>query len=157
LDARGDFSEAERKYGEVLTENPSKPQAVAALNNLAWLLALHNSDVAKASDLITEAIRLTEPYTPAGLYDTRGVIHCLAGKADLAINDLEQAVRIRPTPSRLVHLAQAYLVADRLADAKEVWPIKSPSDIEPVKQTLHALEMKKFEETKITMEAMLPK
>ena len=51
------------------------------------------------------------------LLDTRAVAYLAMGRDDLAIKDLEDAVAVRPSPLKYLHLAEAYLMASRRSEA----------------------------------------
>ncbi len=51
------------------------------------------------------------------LLDTRAVAYLAMGRNDLAIKDLEDAVSVHPSPLKYLHLAEAYLMASKRAEA----------------------------------------
>jgi tetratricopeptide (TPR) repeat protein len=86
------YDEAERSYREVLQ---AKSDNVAALNNLALLLALRGRDGREALALIEKALKIAGP-NPA-LLDTRATVYCLAlGDPRRAADDLSRALKRRP-------------------------------------------------------------
>jgi len=105
---QGRFQDVEVLYRRILERDQHN---VAVLNNLAWLLAFQSGKGAEALDLINKALDLEGPL-PRQL-DTRAVVYLAAGKSDLAIADLEQAVAEAPTAARYFHLAQAYQMAKK--------------------------------------------
>ena len=88
-------------------------------NNLAWLLTLTGDRGKDALVYIDHAIQL-EGTLPDYL-DTRGIIYLNLKQTQEAINDLEIAVKADASPSRLFHLAQAYLQANNKEKAKQYW------------------------------------
>ena len=80
------------------------------MNNLAWILALKDKDTTEAFQWIQKAIDRAGP--KASLLGTRAVIFMKLGKADQAVNDLQQAVEEAPTAINYFHLAQAYWLAN---------------------------------------------
>ena len=109
---QGRYKDAEALYREsfALDTHNSGPLA-----NLAWLLARRDGNGTDALELVEQAIVLDGP-TP-NLLDTRAVAYLAMGRGNPAIKDLEDAVAVGPSPVRFVHLAEAYLLADRRNDA----------------------------------------
>jgi tetratricopeptide (TPR) repeat protein len=103
---RGDFGKAETAFRDALSIEPNDP---TALNNLSWLLAFQPQKNGEALDLAQRAIKTAGPH--AGILDTRGVIHLIGGRAELAVKDLEAVVADGPTASHYFHLAQAHQLA----------------------------------------------
>jgi tetratricopeptide (TPR) repeat protein len=112
---RGRYEEAEAHYRAALARNPQSP---SALNNLAWLLALHDGKGAEALDCIQRAIAILGPL-PA-LLDTRAVVLMALGQADAALKDLELVAAESPTPVRSFRLARAYHLAHRPDKARTI-------------------------------------
>ncbi len=108
----GRYQEAEDLYRRSIASDPANSGPLA---NLAWLLARRASKGTEALELVARAVKLDGP-TP-DLLDTRAAGYLAVGRSDLAIRDLEDAVAVRATPLEYVHLAQAYLMADRRKDA----------------------------------------
>jgi tetratricopeptide (TPR) repeat protein len=105
---RHEFGQAAELYRKVLQRHPDH---VAALNNLAWVLA-HESPSAEALQLVQRAILLAGPI--ADLLDTRARAYLALGRAIEAIQDLEDALADAPTAMRYFHLAMAH---DRVGNA----------------------------------------
>jgi tetratricopeptide (TPR) repeat protein len=89
-----------------------------AYNNLAWLMVLRNE---APKDALAFINRVTGSKGPLlfDFLDTRGVIYMALNQPEMAINDLERAVKDDPAPARLFHLAQAYRQANKPEKAKE--------------------------------------
>ncbi len=49
--------------------------------------------------------------------DTQALAYMAVGRSDLAIKNLEDAIAVNPSPLKYVHLAEAYLAAERRNDA----------------------------------------
>jgi tetratricopeptide (TPR) repeat protein len=102
LDARGQYDAAIAAYREILAKDPGKP---LALNNLAWLLALHANQPDEAVALADRAIAVVGP---VDIYlDTRGVAHLRAGRPQQAVSDLTAGLEQAQRPDTLFHLALA--------------------------------------------------
>ncbi len=108
----GRYQEAEQFYRQSLASDPANSGPLA---NLAWLLARRDGKGREALELVARAMKLDGP--APDLLDTRAVGYLAAGRSDLAIRDLEDAITVRATPLKYVHLAQAYLMAERRKDA----------------------------------------
>jgi tetratricopeptide (TPR) repeat protein len=132
------YADSEAVYRRVLSQ---EPRHVVALNNRAWLLALHAGQGEEAMSLIDQAMKVVGPMPdlldtrsiiyPAidpgdqalrhlvpDLLDTRAVTYLTAKKTWLAIEDLENAIKNTPTASRYFHLAQAYDLAGQTEAAR---------------------------------------
>ncbi len=82
-----------------------------ALNNLALTLALQGKKLDESLSLINKAIEIAGPL--ASMKDTRASVYIAQGKAEEAINDIEEAIADAPTPVRLFHQAQALLLGNQ--------------------------------------------
>ena len=98
----GDDREAEHLYRTVLQVNR---RMVPAMNNLAWLLARRGSDLEEATLLINRAMKIAGPMPE--LLDTRGCVSLALGQNRQAVEFLKQAAQESPSPSTLLHLAEA--------------------------------------------------
>ncbi|HEY8503732.1 MAG TPA: tetratricopeptide repeat protein, partial [Gemmataceae bacterium] len=118
-DARGEYAEAIRLYREVLRDKVTQKDGAGrelALNNLAWLLALHAKDPAAARAHIDQAVKASGP--KGALLDTRGVVLLAQGEPLRAVEDLLKSVAEAEQPHRYFHLAQAYLAAGEQDEAR---------------------------------------
>jgi tetratricopeptide (TPR) repeat protein len=113
---RGQSGEAVRLYGRVLERDEHN---VLALNNLAFLLAVHESRPDEALRLIDRAMTLAGP--TADLLDTQGSVYLSARKPDLARKALRQALAQAPSAGAYFHLAQAELVAQNRSEARRAF------------------------------------
>jgi tetratricopeptide (TPR) repeat protein len=134
----GRYAEAAATYQKLLERAPG---GVGTLNNLAWLLAVHQGKTGEALGLIGKAIEMEGP--APYLLDTRGVIYLLSGTADLAVKDLQQAVTEAPTASRYFHLAQAHARARDVRAARRDLQRAQTLGLSP--DHLHALERSAYE------------
>ena len=97
------YDQAETRYREVLRMDPDN---VAALNNLAFLLALQDRSVSEAKQLIDKALMLAGP-SPA-LLDTRAQVSLATGDLEGALVDREAVVHEAPSPAAWFRLAIVY-------------------------------------------------
>jgi tetratricopeptide (TPR) repeat protein len=106
-DLQGRPEEAVKLYRQVLEKNPRE---FVALNNLAWLLALHPGPEqhAEALNLINQAIQILGPVS--AVLDTRAVVYMSLDQPDKAIKDLEKAIEESSQPVFHFHLAEARLM-----------------------------------------------
>ena len=81
------------------------------LSNLAWLLARRDGNGAEALKLVSEAIVRDGPVPD--LLEARAIAYMAMGRSDAAIKDLEDAIAVRPSALKYLHLAEAYLAASR--------------------------------------------
>jgi cellulose synthase operon protein C len=101
----GRYDEAEAVY-RALSERGDRASGSLALNNLAWLLALHTQRASEALAFINRAIASEGPRPE--LLDTRAVVYLASGQPQSAIADLNEAIVNAPRPEFYFHLAQAY-------------------------------------------------
>jgi tetratricopeptide (TPR) repeat protein len=137
LERQGLYKDAEALYRRAIAQGDRNG---VSHNNLAWLLALNGGNLKDALEYVNRAIDLKGPLPD--LLDTRGIIHLAAGENQRAITDLEKAVADDPKPStrraKYFHLAEAYLKANKVAEAKKNW---EAANIKVWEQSgLHALE-----------------
>jgi tetratricopeptide (TPR) repeat protein len=134
LDACGEYDASVRVYRDLLERNPRN---VLALNNLAWLLAIHDNKGEEARKLIDRAIELAGP--GGDLLDTQASVLLALNQPEEAIKKLEDAVQQLPTGPRYFHLTQALDKAGRRDAAKEAW-IKATKELLLNENLLHPLE-----------------
>jgi tetratricopeptide (TPR) repeat protein len=106
-DLRGRFDEAEAAYRRVLAADPDN---AAALNNLAWLLALRSRKGAEALPLIQHALDVYGPRPD--LLDTRALVYLALEQPDKARADLKASIADAPTGNRYLHLARVCQMTD---------------------------------------------
>jgi tetratricopeptide (TPR) repeat protein len=137
-DRHGDYQEAEKLYRRALERGDPNWMS---LNNLAWLLALQDGGNKKdALEYINRAIDLKGPLPD--FLDTRGIVYLAAGENQRAITDLEKAVADDPSPPKYFHLAEAYLKANKVEEAKKNWRAANIKQLQ--KSGLHPLEQKTY-------------
>ncbi len=132
-DLRGRYNDAEEQYKQILKVEPNN---VVALNNLAWLLALHTGDGPEALQKITTAI--AGMGRQSSLLDTRGLVFLALGQNDKALADFKEAAEDAPTPTILFHLARAHNLAKDRNTAADVLRQAREKGLEPGK--LHPVE-----------------
>jgi Flp pilus assembly protein TadD len=79
------------------------------------LLARRDGNGGEALKLVSEAVARDGP-TP-DLLEARAIAYMTIGRSETAIKDLEDAIAVRPSPLKYLHLAEAYLTASRRSDA----------------------------------------
>ena len=112
------FQEAEALYAQVVKQGQGNAMSLS-LNNLAWLKALRGVDLPEALELINKATANPGQIPVPELLDTRAVIYLKLGNVQKAIDDLNQAITLKPTAAKYFHLAQAYLQAGNKPAAVE--------------------------------------
>ncbi|HEX8199037.1 MAG TPA: tetratricopeptide repeat protein, partial [Isosphaeraceae bacterium] len=113
---QGQYEDSEAIYRRLLQRND---RHVAALNNLAWLLAQRGRGGDEPLRLIDRALEIGGKL-PA-LLDTRGLVCLVLGRTDEAIQDLEQATAQAPDGNVYFHLARAYQQAEKRAAASDAF------------------------------------
>ncbi len=98
---------------EVLAKDKNN---VFTLNNLAFMIALKDGKHDEGITLIRSAIGVAGPLPT--LLDTEATILIAAGRANDAIEKLREVIVDEPSASAYLHLAQAYFVANRMAEAE---------------------------------------
>lgn len=101
---QGRYDQAERLYRESLKSDPND---LVALNNLAFLLAVHGRSPQESLSLIERALECGG--RRAALLDTRAVVRLTRGDHAGAVADLEEALITEPSSPLYFHLAQALL------------------------------------------------
>lgn len=104
LEIKGDLGAAEKQYRRALYLDPEDG---AAKNNLAFVLALQNTNLAEALDLADEAIA-AQPEV-ASFHDTRGWVLFKMGRKRQAVSALQSAISLSPgNLAAQYHLGVAY-------------------------------------------------
>lgn len=141
---QGNTAKATEVYRSVLGQHPDH---MPALNNMAFVLALSDSDHGKpepsvelAKKLIGRAITIAGPLH--FLLDTRGIVHLAAGDAGAAAADFQTALKIAPRPQYYVHLAQALVRSGDEVEAGAA--IQQAIDSGATVESLHPLERPAF-------------
>jgi cellulose synthase operon protein C len=131
-DLRGRYAESEQQYRVVLREEPGN---VIALNNLAWLLKFGNGG-AEALPLIDAAVNGLG--RRSDLLDTRALVYLKLNRVEDALADFKESTADKPTPTRLLHLAQAYHQAKEKDAASRTLQEAQKLGLQPA--ALHPLE-----------------
>ncbi len=97
-----------------------EPEEASALNFIGYVLADNNRQLDEAERLVRKALAL-RPDSGAFL-DSLGWVHYRKGETQKAVETLERAAALEPhEPVILEHLGDAYLKANRLADAAQAY------------------------------------
>ncbi|MBN2582884.1 MAG: tetratricopeptide repeat protein [Planctomycetes bacterium] len=91
------------------------PSLWGARNNLAWIYATKKNEPAKAREQIDQALRL-QPRHPS-LLDTSGWVYYLVGDYSSAERDLEQSLKLVPSPITKYHLGMTLIKRSGETDA----------------------------------------
>jgi tetratricopeptide (TPR) repeat protein len=132
-DLQAQYDEAIKLYRDALRQDPRN---LVGLNNLAWLLAVHQGKGEEALRLLKKAIQIAGPLPE--LKDTLGVIYLSLGKTNKAIGTLKEAIEEKPMAVGYFHLAQAYALKKKPYEAKEA--LQKAQRLKLQAQQLHALE-----------------
>jgi uncharacterized protein (TIGR03790 family) len=108
------FDRAIATYRRLLAASPNE---AVALNNLAYLLAVHKGDLAAALPLAERAGRLA-PTSP-DVADTLGWIRFLGGDALAAEKLLGPAARVSQRPDIRLHFAEVLIALGKVDEAKK--------------------------------------
>ncbi|HVL11775.1 MAG TPA: tetratricopeptide repeat protein, partial [Gemmata sp.] len=104
LAMRNDLAGAAAEYQKICD---AEPRNVVALNNLAWILSADPATAEQALELVTRATR--EVGLTGDLLDTRARVRITLRQFADAERDLNDAIRLEPTPLRWFHLALSRL------------------------------------------------
>jgi tetratricopeptide (TPR) repeat protein len=132
-----EYQKAEELYSQVLQRDA---QNVLALNNLAWLRAMHGKQPDEALRLVNQAIKRVA--LPEFL-DTRAQIWLCLNKPDEAIQDLQKAIAEKPRPVEFFHLAEAHSQAHHRDEAVAALK-RGQKEFGLQKSLLHPLEQKTY-------------
>src|SRR5262245_15036373 len=97
---------------------------------------MHESKPAEALTHAQRAVDIAGPHPE--LLDTRALVLLKAGKALLAVDDLNQAIAQAPTPAMYLHLAQAQHLAKNAQAAATAYRRATNAGLAP--DSLHPLE-----------------
>jgi len=109
---QGDYEQAQRLYQQSIDSDQTNS---GPLINLAWLIARKDGEGTRALEFLSRAIALDGPNPD--VLDIQALAYLVKGRSDLAIKNLEDATAVQPSPVKYVHLAEAYLAAQRRNDA----------------------------------------
>ena len=139
LDSQGRYPEAMGWYRKVLQGDPNNFQV---LNNLAWLLALHDGRGEEALALLRQAVACAGPV--ADLLDTRAVVHLTLKQASEAVADIEEVTRFSPSATAYFHLAQAQHLAGQRPAAQKA--LQKAAALGLTKADVHPLERAAYQQ-----------
>jgi uncharacterized protein (TIGR03790 family) len=127
----GNYAAAADRYRAILKQQPNH---AVTLNNLAYVLAVHQGQPAEAIQFARRAATLS-PDSPSVL-DTVGWIEHLLGNNDAAARSLAQAVRLDPTLAEArLHAAMVYAelgaLPNALAELKEALRLNPEFEKQP--------------------------
>ncbi len=114
LSVHGRPDEAEAIYREILQKNPNH---IAALNNLAMLLALRNKQLDEALQFVGRAIELTGPTVNS--LDSRAAVYLARGEAELALEDIQAVLADSKVAMAYFRQAQILLALHRTDEAAQ--------------------------------------
>jgi tetratricopeptide (TPR) repeat protein len=108
---QGKYTDSADLYRAMLAKDPHNR---LALNNLAFLLAIHEDKAAEALALIQSSWKDKGP--SIDLSDTRALVYLKLGEAKNAVQELEELIGNAPRPVAYFHLAEAHeATGDRAA------------------------------------------
>jgi cellulose synthase operon protein C len=139
-DLQGRYAEAMTLYRQMLKTNRNN---LLALNNLAWLLALHQNNT-EALELMKKAMDIAGPIPE--FLDTRGVIYMTLNKNSEALDDLQAAVKMTASGQAAYtyfHLACAQARTGKFDSARESFQRAKAAGI--TVDTVHPLERQEFQ------------
>jgi tetratricopeptide (TPR) repeat protein len=131
------YEQAEEQYRAVLKAHPNSPEA---LNNLAWLLAMHSGKCQEALDTIGRAIEIWGPRPQ--LLDTRVTVFLKMGKTEDALRDAETANADQTSAAWLFNLSQAQWTAKNSKAAAEAFKRAKEAGLKM--EQLHPLDRPTF-------------
>ena len=136
---QGRYPEAEARFRQALAQDPRE---LEALNGLVALLALKDGK-AKGEEALALANRALEVigHHPVVL-ETRALAYLARGRPRPALDDLEDALALKPRPAAWLHLARAHLLAGDGPPARAAWQKAQeaglkPARLYPLEQPLH--------------------
>ncbi|MCA9231886.1 MAG: hypothetical protein KDA57_14650, partial [Planctomycetales bacterium] len=143
LEIQQQYPQSAAAYDELLArKNVPERVRAAAMNNLAFLLALMGERLDDAEKLVNQAMEIIGPID--ALLDTRALVRTAGKKYDLAIEDLLLAVVVNRDPLKYYHLARAQLLAGDAEAALKAW--KEAQSLGIKKEKLPLIEQPGYEE-----------
>lgn len=141
---QGRYKEAEALLREVMGGNDGN---VVALNNLAVLLALQETQLDEARRLIEKAIERAGPVSH--LLDSRATVYMALGKPSEALADLEAAIAEDANPTSYFHKAQVHYNAGQQEAAAEA--LAKADDLGLTLSRLNPLERPAYEKLRAAL------
>ncbi len=141
---QGKYDESAALYRTLLVK---KPNDALAMNNLAFLMAVHENKADEALALLQKAWEHIGP--SRSLSDTRAIVYLKQKEAAKAIQELEECVGNAPQATAYFHLAQAHEAAgDRVAARAAFLKVQElklkPHDLHPLEQTGYQQMLQRF-------------
>lgn len=112
----GHLDVMEKTLREILRKNPNDANS---LNALGYSLADRNIKLQEAFALITKAHQLSPK--DSFILDSLGWVNFRLGKNALALEQLQQAFKIKPEADIAAHIGEVLWVMGRPAEAEEIW------------------------------------
>ena len=112
----GEFEVMEKTLRTILKKDPND---VNSLNALGYSLADRNIKLPEAYDLILKAHKLSP--NDAFILDSLGWVNFRLGNTNLALTQLQDALRMKPEADIAAHLGEVLWVFNRPADAELAW------------------------------------
>jgi tetratricopeptide (TPR) repeat protein len=141
LDLKERYAEAISLYRQAVVKSPDN---ALTLNNLAWLLALHEKSP-ESLEFVKRAIEIAGPIPE--FLDTRGVILLTLNRTNEALADFEKAAEMhqsaRDSANTYYHMACAQWKNQNTAKARITFQDAKKAGFAP--ETLHALERQDFQ------------
>ena len=115
-DKAGNSEVMEKTLRMILRANPND---VNTLNALGYSLAERNQNLPEALKLISKAQQLSP--NDGFILDSLGWVNFRLGKNDLALEQLQQAYRLKPEADIAAHIGEVLWVMQRPTDAENIW------------------------------------
>lgn len=112
----GQLDIMEKTLREILRKNPNDANS---LNALGYSLADRNIKLPEAFALITKAHQISPK--DSFILDSLGWVNFRLGKNSLALEQLQQAFKMKPEADIAAHIGEVLWVMGRQADAEEIW------------------------------------
>jgi tetratricopeptide (TPR) repeat protein len=140
----GRYAESAAMYRSMLAKDAGN---ALALNNLAFLMAMHENKSQEALVLLEQARERTGPSATVG--DTRAIIYLKRGEADKALGELEELIANAPRPEAYFHRAQAHEAKGDSRAARQDFDkareLKlKPTDLHPLEQPAYQAMLQRF-------------
>lgn len=147
LEIEQKYQQSAEAYDKMLKRDDLPPLIrAAAMNNLAFLLALLEERLDEAKHLVQQAMEIYGPID--ALLDTQALISIAGKDYESAVKDLKLAVTVGRDPIKYYHLARAQMLAGDKEESLKSWNVAKDLGIE--KDQLPIIEQhgyEKFEST----------
>ena len=135
-DAQQQYALSDSLYREAIGKDAAR---LAALNNLAFHLALQRRQLDEARAFVDKAFQIAGPTAP--LLDTRAIVHEAHGEMADALADITQAIAKTPKPAYFFHQARILAAMKDPSGARQAEAKAQQLGFTP--QLLHPLEREK--------------